>query len=246
MAITYSDYGKKTENDFARIKGDKHEGYFKIIFDEAKVYKHDNSYVLAGYFAIISGVAKFGNNPINPGLCEVPIYSSEYEIREKNPETKQYESKKCQPSICEKLYYELIDSNAPIEYMQDGKALKGEITFYPDDSFAAFPDEQSKRQFAVNNFKVELINSSGKYPDWTPPKEYRNNGNSGYAPKGISPGDKISLLKKELGQVMKDPSYKENPGNLPVGAFYEKFIDENRHNPDYVTAFLNALEAIIR
>jgi hypothetical protein len=248
MTVTYSDYGKKTENDFARLKGSKQDNpYLKVIFDEAKLYKHENSYVLAGYFVVIGGASRaFGRDAINPGLCEISIYGSEYELREKNPDTKQYETNKYQPSINERILYEHIESN-PSHYIQDGKALKGEITFQSDEALTTFfPSEADRKAPVIAAFKVELIDVSGKYPDWTPPKEYRSNGNGSYPPKGMSVEDKINTVKRELGLAIKDTSYRENVGNLSVVAFVEKFIDENRHNPDLVTSSLNLLEAIIR
>jgi hypothetical protein len=248
MTVTYSDYGKKTENDFARLKGSKQDNPFlKAIFDEAKLYKHENSYVLAGYFTIIGGVSRaYGSDAISPGLCEISIYGSEYEIREKNPDTKQWDNNKYQPSINEKILYEHIESN-PSQYIQDGKALKGEITFQGDEALTTFfPNEADRKAPVLAAFKVELVDVSSKYPEWIPPKGYRNNGNGNYTLKGISIDDRVTFLKKELGQAIKSANYRENAEKLSVSAFVETFINENRHNPDYLAAYFSLIEAIIK
>jgi hypothetical protein len=241
MTVTFNDPYK---SEFAKIKGDKRDTYFKIAFDEAKFYKHENSYVLAGYFILFAGIPRFmGNSPIDPILCEIPIYGNEYEVRQKIADTKEYESIKLQPSIFEKMLYDYIESNDST-YIQDGKAIKGEITFSPDDNFAVLPDEMAKRNLVINSVKIEIINSSRQYPDWIPPKTYKANG-YGYAAKGISPEEKVAFLKKELSTAIIDPAYKEKLEILSLSAFVDKLLIENRGKEDFLGAYLNLLNGII-
>ena len=83
MPLLYSDPYK--DNKFGKIKGDKKDEYFKAVFDEAKFYKHENSYILAGQFTAFFGVARAYKPELGlkAGLVEIPIYGSEYEIRQK-------------------------------------------------------------------------------------------------------------------------------------------------------------------
>jgi hypothetical protein len=241
MTVTYNDPYK---TDFARIRGDKQGTYFKIIFDEAKLYKHENSYVLAGHFTALGNVPHhFASKAINLNLCEISIYGSEYEAKQKIGDTKEYETIKLQPSTNELLLYEHIEGNAST-YIQDGKALKGEIAFYPNDNFVAMANDEDRKSFVLSFTKLEVIDATGKYADWTPPKAYRSNGN-GYAAKGIAPEDKLSFLKKELSLTIFDPSYKEKMDTLPLSAFVEKVIMENRGKEDFLGAYFSLLGGVI-
>jgi hypothetical protein len=241
MTVTYNDPYK---TDFARIKGDKRGTYFKLVFDEAKLYKHENSYVLAGHFIALGNVPHhFASKTIELNLCEIAIYSSEYEVRQKIGDTKEYEAIKLQPSINELMLHAHIESNASA-YMQDGKALRGEIAFYPDDNFIVMANDEDRKNYVLNFTKLEIIDATGKYPDWTPPKAYRGNGN-GYAAKGITPDDKLAFLKKELSLTIFDPSYREKLDTLPLSAYVEKVIMENRGKEDFLGAYFSLLGGVV-
>lgn len=249
MVLVYSDYGiNDNQKEYARIKGDKSDiFFFRAVFSECKFYKHENAYVLAGYFDLLSGISRaYKNDPINPGLIELPIYGSEYELREKNQNTKQYESNKYQPSTNEKILYDYIQENES-KLIQAGRALKGEITLASNESLVAFcPDEAFRRERVLEQFKVETIEASGRYPDWTPPKAYRNNGGGNYAPKGMTAEERIVLLKTEMGKAIKDTAYSQDHEKLSLSAFIHKIIEENEDNETFLTAYFNMLDSVTR
>jgi hypothetical protein len=238
MPMLYNDaYGN---SKFAKIKGDKRDASCKLIFEEIKIYKHENSYVLAGQFILFGGLSRaYGQAPINPGLCELYLYGSEYEERRKNPDTKAYETIKLLPSKVEKVLYDAIDKN-PSAYIQDGKALKGEITFTSDDSCSLIP-ENIFEQAIISSFKIEVINSTGKYEDWTPPKPYNGNGNGNYKALGLSPTEKILILKKELAGTIAETSFKEAVETMPLAAYVHKVIQDNEGRDDFLGAYFQLL-----
>jgi hypothetical protein len=241
MTVTYNEPYK---SDFARIKGDKRSTYFKLVFDEAKLYKQENSYVLAGHFTALGGVPHYFNNKtINLNLCEIPIYGSEYIIKEKIGDTKEYKDVTVQPSINERTLYAYLEGNAHL-YIQDGKSLKGEIAFYPDDSLVGMVDEQARTAYVLSFTKLEVIEATGKCGEWTPPKAYRNNGN-GYGGKAFVGEEKLAFLKKELSLTIFDSAYKENIDKLPLSAFIEKIMMENQGKDAFLGVYFDLLKGVI-
>ena len=107
MTVKYLDPYK--DDPYGKLKGDKAEVYFKVSFDEAKVYSTDDSYVVAAFVTAYSGIVRSFKpaDPILPGLCAIPIYGQEYEIREKDS-SGNWNGVKYQPSVFEKSLYEYI------------------------------------------------------------------------------------------------------------------------------------------
>lgn len=246
MTVTYSDPWK--DNPYGKFKGDKKDAFIQLHFDECKFYKHENAYYLAGHFTAFGGVIRaFGSDPINPGLCELPIYGSEYEIRQKKEGTgqngtkKEYETVKVQPSIAEKLLYQHIEEN-PSKYLEEGKAYKGSITFYPDANYASMTDDDVRLNHVLQQVNVEPVEPSGNYADWTPPKSY-GSGNGSYS-KGVSLEDKLTFLKEQLAEGISD-SVIRNDKNLPLPAYVHKVIEENNSNERFLVCYFDLLKALV-
>jgi hypothetical protein len=47
MVVKYLDPYK--DDVYGKLRGDKADAYLKVTFDEAKVYKTDDAYILAAY-----------------------------------------------------------------------------------------------------------------------------------------------------------------------------------------------------
>ena len=87
--LLYTDPWK--DDPYGKIQGEMVNVWSKLTFDEAKLYKHDDAYILAGYFhAPLLGVTrKFKpEDAINSGLMSVTIHSQDYQVRKKNDEGK--------------------------------------------------------------------------------------------------------------------------------------------------------------
>ena len=72
----------------------------------------------------------------------------------------EYETIVLQPSIAEKLLYQHIEDN-PSAYCIDGEAVKGDITFYPDDNYAGIADDAARLEHMVNQLRLEAIEPPG-------------------------------------------------------------------------------------
>ena len=96
MTIKYNDpYGKR---EYAQLKGDKSDAFFKITFDEATLHKTDEGLIFYGNITDYQGVVRSFKPelPIESGVCVVPFYSQEYEARSKDKDGN-WSSNKVQP-----------------------------------------------------------------------------------------------------------------------------------------------------
>jgi hypothetical protein len=157
------------DNPYGKIKGDKAEYYFKALFDEAKLHKTDDGYILYGRFTTLKGVTPaFGDKmPVDVGLCEMPIYIKEYTLRQstgkKDGSGKYvYEDVKYTPSKWEVELAKHIENN-PAAWTVDKCSLSGSIEFYPDDQFSDLA-EVEKTQWLKRGVKVTLLPDSGNLP----------------------------------------------------------------------------------
>ena len=237
MTIQYSDPYK--DNKFGKLKGDKRDTYFQIAFAEAKFYKHENSYVLAGYFTVFGGVDRaYGNAPIEPTLCELPLYGTEYEVRQKKAGTgsnggkAEYETITLQPSIAEKLLYQHIEDN-PSVFLDEAKALKGEITFYLDAHYLSMDEDKRLHNLTEVCLDLEQIEASGKYPDWIAPKTYSK---SSWGGNKVTPEEKQTFLKGILAEACKSKEIRENK-NLPLHSYVEILLHDYDDERFLVTFF---------
>lgn len=245
MPLLYSDPYK--DNPFGKIKGDKSSEYLKAIFEEAKFYKHENSYVLAGQFTDFMGISRAYKPELGmkPGLVELPIYGSQYEIRAKKPTDKgvkpEYETITLQPSIAEKILYQHIEDN-PTVYIRDGVAFKGLLTLNPDMDLKHDTDDANQKR-VIDSLQIEEVEFSGKYPLWEAPKSYGKSSYGSYS-KGLSPTDKLTWLKKELSDSVRDNEFKSTDGHS-LATWIHKIIEENQDNERFLVIYFDLLKTLV-
>jgi hypothetical protein len=164
LTVKYLDPYK--DDPYGKLKGDKADTWFKINFDEAKLYPTDNGYILAGFFTGYAGIFRNfkASEPLAPGLCALPIYSQEYELWEKGDDGKS-KPVKYQPSKFEKALSAYIESTKS-DWMPEGKNIGGEISFSPDAQVQNFR-ETDLPQFVTSSCKVdEAVERMRTYWDW--------------------------------------------------------------------------------
>lgn len=239
MVIKYNDpYGNRK---YAQLKGDKGDSYFKIVFSEAVIHKADDGYVLFGQVDEYQGVVRSfkPENPIQPGLCIVPFYSQEYEIRKKDKDGS-YSAQKMQPSIFEKTLCSLV-SDYQEEWMPYNASIKGHIAHIPD-SMLSGQDATGVINFVQNSVSYEQIDSSGNIPDYDPSSSgsYQKS-YSGY--KRASIEDKLAFIKKELCDSIKASGF---TSEAPLGSLVSAFNSEHQDDENYVQLYFDLLVSIIR
>ena len=73
MTVKYNDpYGN---SPYGKLKGDKAEAYFGVLFDEAKIYPTEDGYALAAWCTGFENIQRSfkPENAIDPGLCAIPL-----------------------------------------------------------------------------------------------------------------------------------------------------------------------------
>ena len=239
MVIKYNDpYGQRK---YAQLKGDKSDSYFKIVFSEAVIHKADDSYILFGQIEGYEGVVRSfkPENPILPGLCTVPIYGQEYEIRKKSKDG-EWTSDKVQPSIFEKTLFDLIKSNED-DWMPHNASIKGQITHVPDSMLLSM-DEQGRKMFVNNNIVKDQIDSSGKIPDYTP-QASSGQRRSGGSYQRVTMEDKLEFIKKELVESISANGLSTNDS---LGRLVETFCLEHPNDENYQQLYFDLLISIVK
>jgi hypothetical protein len=239
MVVKYLDPWK--DDLYGKLRGDKADAYIKIIFDEAKVYQADDSYVLAAYVTNYQGVVRNfkPENPLTPGLCAIPIYGQEYEIRQKDKDGN-WTGVKYQPSKFEKALYENIKTHESF-WMPEGQGIKGEISFMPD-GMCATMDAPTLDGLVAANSKTEPTPLSGKLPAYTLPVNnfQRKGGGKAY---GLSPDERIMFIKKQVCDDLAASGFTvEN--SLPL--LISQMIAEHPMDTDLVQIYFDTLTACTR
>ena len=239
MPVLYLDPFK--DDPYAKLRGEKNNEYFTIAFDEAKVYPVDNGYYLAAWVTMYQGVIRSfkPENPILAGLCAIPIYNSEYEIRQKvNGE---YQTTKHQPSIFEnQLCKEIKDKES--EWIGDNVVLKGSITHVPDAMLKSL-DVLDLATTCNQNAKLEVTPSTGKLPEYKPPTNYSQRKGGGNYFKGASVEDKLNTVKKEIAEYINDPAF---TADTNLGTLVEGLYVQHSENTEFMTFFLDLLAATVK
>ncbi|NJL51412.1 MAG: hypothetical protein HC930_02905 [Hydrococcus sp. SU_1_0] len=194
MVVKYLDPYK--DDLYGKLRGDKSDTYCKATFDEANVYKTEDSYVIAAYVIAYEGITRNykPENPLTPGLCAIPVYGKEYEIRRKDGEN--WVSDKVQPSKFEQALYKNIEAHESI-WMPSNAAISGSITFLPDGMLASMDDATIAGMVAANS-QTNPTSPTGKLPVYTPPAAGGQRKGYGGKSYGLSPGEKILFLKKQI------------------------------------------------
>jgi hypothetical protein len=239
MTVAYLDPYK--DDPYGKLKGDKADCWFKINFDEARLYPIDTGYILAGFVTGYAGVVRSfkASEPLTPGLCAVPIYNKEYEIREKDKDGN-WQGVKYQPSLAESTICQLIDTHKST-FLVDNMGIGGEISFSPDAQLQAF-DEPMLKQFIKDSCKVETVTLTGKLPPYTPPSS--NGQKKGWSgSKGVSLDEKLEFIKKELiSSVAAIGFTTENS----LAVLTEQMILEHQNDDRFLGIYFDMLMAIVR
>jgi hypothetical protein len=239
LTVKYLDPYK--DDPYGKLKGDKADTWFKINFDEAKLYPTDSGYILAGFFTGYAGIIRNfkASEPLVPGLCALPIYSQEYELWEKGDDGKS-KPVKYQPSKFEKALSAYIESTKA-NWIPEGKNIGGEISFSPDAQVQNFR-ETDLPQFVTSSCKIEPIGSSGKLPEYTPPNTGSFTKGSGKS-YGVSPVDRLAFVKKELCNSIAADWGKEDSS---LGLLVNQMILEHKEDETFLAVYFDLLRAIIR
>lgn len=239
MVIKFNDpFGSRK---YAQLKGDKADSYFKISFSEGIFVKSEDGYHFFGQIGEYQGIVRSfkPENPITPGLCIVPFYSQEYEIRKKDKDGN-WSSDKIQPSLFEKALCELISKDED-KYTSSTRYLKGQITHLPDTMLANL-DDGGRSQTVLGNHAVEPIAPTGAIPEYTASTsggQRRSFG--GY--KGVSMDERLAFIKAELVQSIEKTPVTASDS---LGKLVFTFNSEHPDDEHYTQLYFDLLIAIVK
>lgn len=239
MNVKYLDPYK--DDKYGKIRGDKSGSYFKVVFDEAKLYKTDDAIILAGEVIQYDGLVRGFKPelPLEPGLCAVPFYCKEYEIRRKDGDN--WVSDKFKPSIFELAIYNWFDVHEK-ELMVDGNnAICGSVTHIPNGMCATISDEMLTAHLKSNLLLNGMV-STGKLPAYEPPKTSAPNRGGGRS-YGLSPVEKLMFIKNQLAIDTKDTTYTPDK---PLIELISQFTVENPLDGSATQAYFDCLIACIK
>lgn len=239
MTVKYLDPYK--DDPYGKLRGDKTEAYVKVEFDEAKLHFTDNACILAAYVTSYSGVIRSykANEPLTSGLCAIPIYCSEYEIRQKGLDG-QWTGVKYQPSIYEKALYKYIKKLSDESSLTES-FLAGDISFMPNGMVAAL-DEAGLQNMLVANIHLEAVEPTGKLPDYTPPSAFSQRKGGSYG-KELSPEDKILFIKN---QIIEDVNGVTLTSANTLAEITKAFLYENSDNENFIEIYFDMLMCAIK
>lgn len=232
-------YSPYKDDPYGKVKGDKTSSYFTVNIGEAKVHLIDNGYILAGHINSMGGIlpAFAKDEAIPSGLCAIPIYNAEYEIREKIGD--KWEGVKYQPSRSEKALCDLI-KEAGDSWTKDDVCIKGTISFIPDAILTGRTDGEVKAQVQQNT-QVEFITPTGKLPAYkTPDNNAQRKGGSWS--KGASLDEKAAFLRKELSGFLPDPDYNEDTN---LGLLVHRTKQSMEEDEVFLTLYFDILKTIV-
>lgn len=228
---------------YGYLKGDKTSEAYFIQFSEAKLYETDNGYSLLANVSSYSGVVRAYKPELSlkPGICAIPIYEKEYEIREKNKATGEYEGIKCQPS--------LFEQNLPglflLEYADaigadSSKSVKGSIAFLPDYQLRNLTNEEVVK-LLNQNCKLELIESTGTLPEYV---SYGSNSSK----KGnynnynrMTPSEKAKWIKDDLCLAIRANGFNSDMALCDV---VEQFVAEKKESEIFLSVYFDLVKNI--
>ncbi|MDJ0536634.1 MAG: hypothetical protein QNJ70_29795 [Xenococcaceae cyanobacterium MO_207.B15] len=243
MSMNYSDPYK--DDSYGKILGEKTNAYFKVTFNECKVYQDDDTYVLALDIVETFGVEKKFKKDELPiqGLATIPIHSKDYTVRYKSGN--EWKNRTEKASVHEKLLYQHIEDN-PSQWLDPQHNFKGHLSFFPDENYLG----NANPQLMPTSVKIEQITPTGNLPDWKPKaKSSGSNWNNGS--KAITIDDKVEFLKKELLQTILDETWKSAIGDtskLSIGMLVQKLHQERtvEHKEEsFLLVYLDLLKAIL-
>lgn len=238
MTVKYLDPYK--DDPYGKLRGDKNEAYFKVSFNEAVIHKTENAYILAGFMTAYTGIVRGykPEDPLTPGLCALPIYGDEYEIRQKDT-SGQWIGVKYQPSKYEKALHEAIETREDV-WLPEGRAISGEISFLPNGMTASL-DKLSLDALVNQNSIVNSVDLTGKLPAYTPPSDNNQRKNGG-GWKSIGLDEKLAFIKKELVDSIAANGFTvENS----LGCLTDQMLLEHA-NENFQQIYFDMLMAVVR
>ncbi len=239
MTVKYLDPYK--DDKYGKLKGDKSEAYFGVTFSEAVVHKTDDAYIIAGYVEEYKGITRGFKPelPLVPGLCAVPIYGKEYEIRKKDKDG-QWTSEKITPSLFEKTLYGLISEDED-SWMPHNAAISLELTHVPNGMLEGKELGQLALSLA-GNFDYNQVDLSGSLPEYTPPSNSFKGKGSGKS-WGMSPDQRIEFIKKQLQADIKADGYKEA---RTLAELVDQMLLEHADNENFISIYYDLLIACVK
>jgi hypothetical protein len=239
MVVKFLDPYK--DDKYGKIRGDKSDCYFKVTFSEAKVYKTDDAYIIAGEVSAYEGVTRSYKPELflEPGLCALPIYGQEYEIRRKDGND--WITDKVKPGIFELAAYNWIKQHEA-SWMDDSKTFTGSFT-NPPDGMIADHTQPKLEQLVDTNLSFEDITPTGKLESYEPPKTYGSNGKGGGKSYGMQPSEKYEWIKKQLATDIISPAF---TGNESMIKLIEQVLIEQPMENDVSSTYFDCLLACIK
>jgi hypothetical protein len=239
MVVKFLDPYK--DDKYGRLRGDKSDTYFKVIFAEAKIYKTDDAYIIAGQVSAYEGVTRSYKPelPLEPGLCALPIYGTEYEIRRKDGEA--WVSDKIVPSAFELSIYYWIKEHESI-WVGDNVSVKGTIGCLPDGMFASL-DEPARANLLIGNVLIENTTASGNLPAYEVPKTYGGSRGGGGRSYGLQPSEKFAFIKKQLAADIINPGFNEE---MSLVKLIEQMYIEHPMENDISSTYFDCLLACVQ
>ncbi len=239
MTVKYLDPYK--DDKYGKLKGDKSESYFGVTFSEAVVHKTDDAYIIAGQVTSYKGITRSFKPelPLNPGLCAVPIYGKEYEIRKKDKDNN-WTSEKITPSLFEKALYREISVDED-NWMPHNAALSLELTHVPN-GMCGGKNEAEIATFVCGNIKLAQVDLSGSLLDYKPPSGggQRKAGGKSW---GLSPDQRMEFIKKQLQADIKADGYKEG---CTLAELVDQMLLEHADNENFITIYYDLLIACVK
>lgn len=228
------------DDKYGKLRGDKSDSYFKVTFSEAKVHKTDDAYIIAGQVTAYEGITRSFKPelPLEPGLCAVPIYGKEYEIRRKDGE--KYVSDKFNPSIFELYVYKWIEAHQDI-WIGDDRFISGSI-IHPPNGMLASLDGSSITDMLATNMTFKDVTPTGILLPYEPPKTYGGSRGGGKS-YGLPPSEKFTFIKKQLATDIQSGLYSDDMSLL---ALIGQLLVENPLEQDVTQLYFDCLLACVK
>lgn len=228
---------------YARLQGDKKDSFFILEFKEAIIYQqesNDDLVLMADVTKYSGGILRSfkPENEITPSVCAIPVYSNEYEVKEKD-DSGNWNSKKVQPSIFEQNLFGMFAMKYEEAFSSGGKSVSGKITFLPDDYFTDASNTEIVK-LVEQSCKLEYCDRTDSLPKYEIPNGSAYKKGNGYSSK-LSPDDKVDWLKKELLLNVKDSEYNKDK---TLASIIEQFVKENE-NQSFLDHYFRVISTLL-
>ena len=243
MSIKYSDpYG---DSKFGKIQGEKPFNWFRVYFNEGKLYKDDDGYVLTANFTGTDGIQHSYSAKEVPSkfTAVLHLYEKDYEIRRSTGKKDEkgswiYETISQQASLFEKWLCKHIEDN-PAQWMPESQNIGGNISF-PINPQVESMEEASRDRYFAASFQVSTVRVSGDLPKWEGKRYNNRKSKSNYQEASL--GDKAKFVKQDLAATI---SGDWDTDDLSVGTLLAMLQDEYGENVRFVRRYIDILKAIV-